>query len=835
MKKFLALLLAFAMVFALCACGETAAPATETVEAAEETAVTAAEPAEEAAEEPATYTYYSYTSAIGTNWNPHTWENSGDSDIISYITTPFMSMSILDSEEQIYQWTYEAAESVTDVTADHQDLLTKYATDSDGTDTEGYVFEIVLRPEVKWQDGTPINADSYEYSLKALLDPEMLNYRANLYYSGESAFAGAKAYFYQGSVSYTDNYNIWYTMDDLTLGEDGQYLSPNGELMYIGIYTASEWCGGYSIGDYVDSYGEDYFDITNWETIVAMVDENGVIPLTDENLALFAPVTTGNEAWGETEEELPAYFVVAETFGESSWDDVGFIKTGDYSFLIVTEVYNDINVFYGMMTDNWLVYEPYYEGNKTVSEDGYVTTTYNSSFDTTMSFGPYMIESLQEDRQIVYVQNPNWWNYQQNEDGSLVSYTQYLVDGENVEQYKTTKIVIDVMDDNAAKLAFLKGELTDWSPSASELSTYSTSDQLYRSDETYTIGWFFDCDLDDLKEMDASKGNTNSVVLSSYNFRKAMSFALDRATYVTATAGYKPVFYTMNSQYYYDVYNDPTSQYRATDEAKGAIVKLYGVEYGEGQIYATLDEAYESITGYNVTLANELFTEACKELVEAGLYTEGEEIVINLAMAAGEISDDQNMQITLATQMLNAALEGSGFGTITLTPVGNLTNRYAAVPAGEYAIGLGGWGGAAFYPYRNFQVYMDTDQYDISEGGCWDPSTETLTLTVNGEEVTMTYQEWSGCMVGSGVYAQADDATKLQITADLEYNFLNKFYFIPIYHTTVCALLSYQCEYYTDEYNIMYGFGGLNLLQWNYNDAEWAEFVASQGGELNYE
>ena len=192
----------------------------------------------------------------------------------------------------------------------------------------------------------------------------------------------------------------------------------------------------------------------------------------------------------------------------------------------------------------------------------------------------------------------------------------------------TTRIVIDVMDNNAAKLAFLKGELSLWTPDATELSTYATSDKLLRTDDTYTIGISFHTNLKALKEMDASKGNTNSVVLKSDNFRKAMSYAIDRATYVTATAGHKPAYYTMNGLYYYDIYNDPASQYRASDEAMSAIVKLYGVEYGEGKIYTTLKEAYDSITGYNLTLANELFKAAFDELTAAGLYTAGEPIVI---------------------------------------------------------------------------------------------------------------------------------------------------------------------------------------------------------------
>ena len=42
-------------------------------------------------------------------------------------------------------------------------------------------------------------------------------------------------------------------------------------------------------------------------------------------------------------------------------------------------------------------------------------------------------------------------------------------------------------------------------------------------------------------------------------------------------------------------------------------------------------------------------------------------------------------------------------------------------------------------------------------------------------------------------------------------------------------------DYYTDEYNIMYGFGELRLMTYNYTDAEWDEYVAEEGGTLSYE
>ena len=129
---------------------------------------------------------------------------------------------------------------------------------------------------------------------------------------------------------------------------------------------------------------------------------------------------------------------------------------------------------------------------------------------------------------------------------------------------------------------------------------------------------------------------------------------------------------------------------------------------------------------------------------------------------------------------------------------------------------------------------MDPDQYDINEAANWDPAKETCTLTVNGDKVTMTYQAWSQSMMGTGKFATADIKTKLAITAQLEENYIKFNYRIPLAATTICTLLSYQVKYYTEDYNIMYGFGGLRLMTYNYSDADWAAFVKAEGGTLTY-
>ena len=820
-KKILTIMLTALMALSLVACGSK----TDSNE-------TAYEPQ---------YTYQSYTSALAQDWNPHTWEMNSDSAILGYLSTPFVDMTVKDSTTGEYQWIFEAATDIQDVTAEHQDDLTKYNVNlPEGVSaeevTEGYVYEITLNPNMKWEDGTPINADTYVYSMKAQLDPAMKNYRANNYYSGESAIAGAEEYFFSGSTAQQDNgaTGAITAKEDLVLGADGVYTTADGGKVSFALTTSLEWLGGYDLATYVGAYGADYFDVDAYASLEALADENGLVPATDEAWDLMVAVISV-PAWGEGAGYEVNYLVYDQTFDAVEWDTVGLYKVDDYTIRYVCDSAYDYYYFLTSMTSNWIVYEELYEGGKDTTGT-LVTTNYNTSVETSMSYGPYKLESMQTDKQMVLVQNENWYDFEKQEDGSLLSMTDFLVDGESVQQYQLEKLVIDVMTDDAAKQAFMKGELDDWTPSADEVVNYSTSEQLYKVDETYTMRFFFHTNLEDLKTMDTSYGNTNSVVVSNENFRKAFSLAIDRAEWVGATAGYKPSYSMLSSLYFYDVYEDPASIYRNTDQAMTAITNLYGVEYGDGTPYATLEEAYKSINGYNLTEAKALMAQACQELVDAGLYTAGEDIVIRIGYKAGAMDSTDNQQMALFNEYINAAAEGSGFGKIELVGVDNLSNRYASTAAGEFAIGYGAWGGAAFYPFTMFRVYCDPSYVDpIHEAGCWDPSTETLTMTVNGEEVTMTWQAWSTSMTGTGKYANADNETKLSILAGLEENYLKMYYIIPLATTTSCSMLSYKTSYYTENYSIMYGFGGVRLQKFNYTNSEWADYVASQNGELNYE
>ena len=812
---------------------------------------------------PSLYTNRSWTEALGDDWSPFTWETNAENSMLDYLTEPLIGTAPLDTEKLSWQWTYRAAKSVEDVTEDHVEDLEKYGVDYDEDDLEGYVYEIKINPNVKFEEkevtingktnkygGYTVKAQDYVESAKLMLSSEYRNYRANNYYSGDSAIAGAKNYYdsgYVGLVPSTDAYDDYSDEIASNLYFFGSKDNADGSSYLVDWFTTTYS----SYASYVTNYGpgaiywlfgytEELEDsVATFESLdgktVAEINADPTLAATLKDLVEF---------WLEPDPYDSLYNLIfcysSYAYPEYDWEDVGLYAEDDETLIYVVQGQTDIDNFKTSLTSNWLV-----ENNlfKALSYDdattGLKVSTYNSSAETTISYGPYKLTNFEEDKQVKYEQNENWYGWT-GKDGDRFTATSeslgYKVNGSYQTIYQTSSVVIDVMAQNTAKQKFEKGELNDYTPTASELiNEYSNSSQLYQVDETYTMRFFLDTNLEDLRKMDETGTNTNGVALSNINFRKAFSLAINRADWVKSTEGYKPAYSLINSLYYYDVFNDPESIYRNTPQAMTAIVNLYGVEYGEGKQYATLEEAYKSVTGYNLDEAKELMKTACDELVAAGLYTKGQEVKFSVAYKKGALEASDNTQVSKIEEYLNAAVEGSGFGKITLTPVGNLADRYGAVGTeGTYAIGYGAWGGAVFYPFTMFRVYMDPSYADLHSGRCWSPDKEALTLTVGGEEVTMTWQNWSKFAATGGKYVNADNETKLDILAALEERYLGRLYDIPLATSTSCFLLGYQQDYFTDEYNIMYGFGGLELLKYNYDDAAWEAYVNSQGGQLNY-
>ncbi|MDI9521156.1 MAG: ABC transporter substrate-binding protein [Bacillota bacterium] len=770
------------------------------------------------------YTYRVSQGASPINWNPHAWQMSNENDLMGYIEAPLVDLTIAEDGVN-FAWTYEMADAVTDITATFAD---KAAWGIPEDATERRVYQIDLNPHGKWANGEAITADDYIYSMQQLLNPEMKNYRSNTYTAGESELQGAMGYFNNDKVGE----NIY-----TPVATDAGYAEVADADMLINVDEAVYFFGGL-MGDYYnhDSYKAMFMSEDGTDLYAKIKGEGGYVPMTDE---FKADLLTIAAAFGDTNPEAYKEFVfyVSGQYEQTPWEKVGLLKTGDLQLVYITA--KPVSMFYFLThcTGNWIVYKDLYEAGKEQTEK-LITTNYGTSVETYMSTGPYKLVSFEKDKQMVLERNENWL-------GNF--------DGRHEGQYKATKVVIDVIAEPAtALLLFNQGKLDSVDLQSDDLTTYRMSDRLQQTDETYTARWIFATSLDTLKalEEEANDG-ANKKVLHYRDFRKAISLAMDRTTFVSqATAGFKPAYYLFNYLYYTDIENDPNSQYRNSVEAKEAVLKLYGIEYGEGKEYADVDSAYAAVTGYDVEEARALFQSVYEKALADGNYTEGQAININARVSAAEtMSPDDTKQQDLLNQMVAEATKGTGFeGKITFTFAAGAKTRYDDVATGKIEMIRGAWGGAAFFPFRTIQVYTDPDEMGglekIHESNGWNPTVETLTIKYdfNGdgveEEVTKTFQEWTKSMNGAGEFAGDGEGMidiRKVILSNEEAGVLAAYQCIPWGTYTVCSLNSYKIEPATEDYNIMYGYGGLRLMDFKYDDAAWDAYVAEQGGTLNYE
>ena len=786
-------------------------------------------------ETPKTYTLNDYMGAGPTNWNPHTWETNADNYFSGYTEMGFVEPT-LDKDTGNYTWTFEMATGVEDVTAEYAadaTLREKWGVAEDATANK--VYRISLNEDAKWADGTPINADTYIYSMKQLLNPKMQNYRANTYYSGSSALKNAALYFASESPVY-----------DLYANAPEEF---DGEVYIHLDKSHPEQLGSYTLNLLNSEYG--YGDAAALEELAKHKNAYGYIELNEETwphakaaVKAFWGAFSGTEGFfDEHGEVLDAVvytffgFYNTGTFTEPyDFANVGIVKVDDYTFDYVLEDSDTMFYFLTSLTSNWIVYEELYEAGKTQAGD-LTATDYGTSVDTYMSYGPYKLVSYEKDKQIKMDRNENWYGW---------------TDGKHEGQYQTTNINCEIISDEATlENMFLAGKIDGLGLNATQLAEYRNSQYLLKTDATYTFRFIFATDLAKLTALEADRDNgANLKVLSYDNFRKAISLAINRAQMCAqGTGGYKPAYALFNTLYYYDVENDPESQYRNTDIAKQVILDLYGIKYGAGEAYNTLDEAYEAVTGFDLAQAKELFQAVYTQAVADSNYTAGQAVTIHcMATGADTLSEDDKAQERLLNEMVAAATVGTGFeGKITFVFFAGAADRYADVANGNIEMIRGAWGGAAFYPFSTIRCYTEPDYMGglgaIHESCGWNPSVETLALTYDfdgdgsEETVTNTLQNWAKLINGTKVGDQepyTDPDTMMFVFAKLEGAVLGSYQCIPFASETSCSLFSQKISYATLDYNIMYGYGGLRFMTYNYSDAEWEAYVEEQGGTLVY-
>lgn len=862
-KKILALLLALVMAVAVFAGCQTPA------EPSEATAAPAAsgDPSGEATDAPEadTYTYQDSVSVMATNWNPHTYQTTDDAYPVDTADIRIGLYELIFNDELHpvegkepftgYVVLPEMAASLpVDVTEQVKAEHPEFGIPEDMT--SGYAYTIDLNPDACWEDGTPINADTYVYSMQKLLDPKLLNYRAVDYYGQNFSIAGAEEYANAGRTVDLDNYAMsGYTLEDLTLGEDGQYVSPEGSPMFVGVNFDLSWTAqsGGTLQELVEAYGDQYFNMERWEELVALADENGLAPLTEDSYAMLVSLIS-TDAWMEDESNAPCYFVERKTYPEVDFSTVGLYKSGDYQItLVLDKALAGFNLYYSL-TSNWIVKEDLYESCLTSSTgaDGVEvwSSTYNTSVETTSSYGPYKLVEFQTDKFMRYEKNENWYGWT---DGKH----EYVDpnDGQTYPMYQTTAIECEVVEEAATrKLMFLRGELMGYGLGSEDFDTYRSSEYCYATPAETIFFLILNGYLEAIQSREAAadfdKTQYDLETMTVLEFRKAVALTYDKDLFAATVSPARSGGYgIIGNAYVWDV--DTGALYRDTDQAKQALCNAYSVDVSE---YASLDEAAASITGYDPEQAKVFYGEAFTKALEAGYITDedGDGIsdqTVRIEYCISVDNDFMTQTIDYLNEKMAEVTAGTPFeGKVQFVKSAPYGNEWSdRIREGLSDTVLAGWQGSALNPFSLTDQYVNpASMYDAN----WFDATTvdmTLELTVDGEarSITMNLREWSDALNGAAVTTEdgntynfgdgmADPQDRLTILAAIETQILGTYNYLPMLQDGSMALLSQQVYYVVEEYNPILGRGGIQYLRYNYDDAEWAAYVAENGGELTY-
>ena len=768
-------------------------------------------------------TYNTTTQVMPSNWNEFTYADNNDTQIMSYIGSSFFEYDYKFENDKkynedgsinkagivpgAYTTNYSAATKLEDVTSS-VDAKWGY---TDAQKTEGgYAWKITLRDDLKWDDGTVITAKDFEYSMKQLLDPTFMNFRANTYYD-TLMIKNSKAYFFSGAPIY-EQWADWAADDSIanaitatTVKDDGYVYVTIGGTEYL-VYTSTtdtnmlfggtwemihteygygsagyfdkEYTGDTSnpdelpsyvvarevkneAGETVTKYFEDLFLKYN-----GTENEFGYIPVTADILADLKVLATNFAAFGsEGEAGWNTFASYISGYGdEVAWDTVGiYAVEGENAIVLCLDRSYEFLKEDGSLSV-WapyyfsslpLVHQTKYEASKIEPANGATlwTSNYNSSLATTASWGPYKLVAFEAGSHYRLEKNENWYGW------NMEAYK---------NQYKIDAIYCRKVEESSTRwMGFLDGSFDDAALDSDNVADYLNSKYVYfTSTSTGTFGMQLYSNLNVLKQSENNNG-----ILAIQEFRHAFNLALNRSDIVEKIwpGSAVPCFGLINVAYYYDIENSPEladgGQYRNATIAKEGILRAYGFTQGADGKWSsgeltdlTTNEAYDALTGYNPTLAKQKMAEAIEILLaDPTKYGYDANKDITLVYGSSVDNDKQRFRAEYLQTVLTDLTKGTALdGKIKVEFDASAGNKWAeAFRSGDTQIGFGyGFSGNAFNPFDIIGAFVNPDD-DLNYHMYWDTSAIDMTLTMPageyagaGETITMSIQNWYYCLNG---------------------------------------------------------------------------------------
>lgn len=785
-------------------------------------------------EDPKMYTMREYTAQMPSQWCTILSSDNVNNTMESYFTSAFYEFNYkFDANGKIvpgaYTVEYSAATKLEDVTKKYAG---KYGLAADAE--KGQAFAMTLRNDLKWDDGTPIKAADFVYTMSQQLSPKYLFATASNYYSGNYVIHNAQNYVKQGQKGWFDNGDMNLAYSDLALGADGKYTLKGNECT-IALKKPLVWLQGNTLDSYVTNAPQ-YFDTAAYASLLALADANGDVAVTAESLALLTTVITAKADWGETKENTVGYMYVNYEYPAMDFSEVGyFVGDNEYELVMVIDgTLNPLdaegNLTYeaGYYFSNWpLVKKDLWERCEDQSKTPYANS-YCTTQEKSASWGPYKLTNYQDQKTYTVSRNDKWFGY------GLPQYA---------NQYQTDAIVTEKIEEwDTAWLAFQKGNLDGIGMDVKIAADYRTSKRAYFTPETYTF------DLNIQSNATSKTDKRNNLLLNYADFRKAISLSLDRDDYCAKNnPSSQAALGLLNSMYYNDVENGKV--YRDSIQAKEAILNAYGAtknadgswKVGE-TTYTDIEDALDATTGYNLTLARQLVESAVAQAKKDGKYSDGDEIILTYGIETQTANTDR------VKNWFQAAFDNMTKGT---SIEGKIKIEYFMFSSatwseqfenGEYDLCFSAWGNAPFNPAY---LLCETQISEVNRyAKMWDPTAVNVTVKATPDDkhedgvYTYNLEQWRNILQGKDTalpnfknFPMEDQLTAL---GAVETAILKAYYSIPVFSRYSASLMGYKVDYVSYEYNTFMGYGGIRYMTFNYDDTAWAEFVASNNNMLNY-
>lgn len=771
-------------------------------------------------EDPKMYTMREYTAQMPSQWCTILSSDNVNNEMESYFTSAFYEFNYkFDANGKIvpgaYTVEYSAATKLEDVTKKYAG---QYGLAADAE--KGQAFAMTLRNDLKWDDGTPIKATDFVYSMSQQLSPKYLFATASNYYSGNYVIHNAQNYVKQGQKGMFPAYSV---MKEYNVADDAKliYSTTNSRVAEKG-FTPEVIVAAFGI----EGMTVEKINALNGKSL-ADIKKDAALNETWEAL-LGAWKTDPNEEldFFETEYEYPAM----------DFSEVGYF-VGDNEYELVMVIDGTLNP---LDAEGNLTYEAgyYFSGWPLVKKDLWERcedqskTPYANSYCTTLeksaSWGPYKLTNYQDQKTYTVSRNDKWFGY------GLPQYA---------NQYQTDAIVTEKIEEwDTAWLAFQKGNLDGIGMDVKIAADYRTSKRAYFTPETYTF------DLNIQSNATSKTDKRNNLLLNYADFRKAISLSLDRDDYCAKNnPSSQAALGLLNSMYYNDVENGKV--YRDSIQAKEAILNAYGAtknadgswKVGE-TTYTDIEDALDATTGYNLTLARQLVENAVAQAKKDGKYSDGDEIILTYGIETQTANTDRVknwFQAAFDNMTKGTSIEGKVKIEYFMFSSATWSKQFED---GEYDLCFSAWGNAPFNPaYLLCETQISEDNRYAKK---WDPKTVSVTVkatpdadhkdgiyTYNLEQWRLILQGKDGCPVNFKNFPMEDQLTAL---GAVETAILKEYYSIPVFSRYSASLMGYKVDYVSYEYNTFMGYGGIRYMTFNYDDTAWAEFVASNNNILNY-